>query len=466
MKKIIYTFLAVLAIAGTGCKKFVDGYDVSPNSPVAVTNPLLLSNAEVAYFATANGQLSRQTSMLVQQNTGIDFQSKDINDYLIREGTNSNEWQVIYASGIVNLNKLYTQAGSSNPYYQGMSRIISAMFLGVATDLWGDVPSKEAGMGINGPASFNPAFDAQKTVIEDIQKYLDEAILLLANAETKNIMLPGSDDIIFGGDPKKWIATAHVLKARYYNRLSKKDPAGSATSAIASLAAAKAAGFTGNASDCMAKFGTKSNEYNQWYAFTVVARAGYIKAGKTLTDTMNAWGDPRREFYFLPDSGNAFNGSAPDVPSTYSSEVGPYLATADAPFPLVTYYEAKFIEAEAQLRAGDNAKAATALNEAVIASVTKVTSKVPDIVFSTAHANENAGTITIAKIMLQKYVAMYSQIEAYSDWRRTDYPKLTPNAASILGAIPRRFPTVLEERLYNKNAPAISDIKLPVWWDQ
>ncbi len=117
MKKITYSVLALLLITFGGCKKFVDGYDASPNDPATVTNALLLSNCEVAYFATANGQLSRQTSMMIQQTAGVDFQSGDVNDYAIEEGTNINEWNVIYSNGLVNLKKLYTQAGTANPYY-------------------------------------------------------------------------------------------------------------------------------------------------------------------------------------------------------------------------------------------------------------------------------------------------------------------------------------------------------------
>jgi hypothetical protein len=61
---------------------------------------------------------------------------------------------------------------------------------------------------------------------------------------------------------------------------------------------------------------------------------------------------------------------------------------------------------------------------------------------------------------------MFGQVEAYADWRRTNLPALTPNASGVIPSIPRRLPTVIDERLYNKNAVVISDITLPVWWDQ
>ena len=462
MKKITYSVLALLLITFTGCKKFVDGYDTSPNDPSVVTPALLLSNCEVAYFATANGQLSRQTSMMVQQSTGVDGQSRDANEYAIDEGSNVNEWSVIYGNGLNNLKTLYNQAGTANPHYQGIAKIMQAMFLGVATDLWGDVPNREA---LNGEKGLSPKYDAQVDVISDIQKYLDEGIALLKKPADANKIVPGTDDYIYAGDVNAWIAAAHVVKARYYNRLSKRDAAGSATSALSSLNDAKLAGFAGNENNMNAHFGTKSNEYNQWYAFTVVERAGYMKTGLTMTNIMNAWTDPRLPFYCLPDSGNAYNGSATDAQNLDASEVGPYLATDAAPFPLVTYAEAKFIEAEAKFRANDKAAAATAHNDAIIASVNAVTGAAPEQIFVDSQASETAATISLEKIMTHKYVAMFGQIEAYADWRRTNIPSLTPNANSNLGAIPRRLPTVLDERLYNSNAPKNSDLKLPVWWD-
>ena len=298
MKRIVSVLILISLLTTTGCKKFVDGYDESPNSPSEVTPQLLLSNAQVAYFSTMNGQLSRQSAILTQQVVGLEFQAKDVNDYQIDENTNGNEWDVIYTNGLVNLKKLYTQSGVKNPYYQGISRVLTAMFLGTASDLWGDIPNREAVNGMEG--NYNPAYDKQEDVIKDIQLYLDEAITLFNKTEAENTILPSTDDLIFAGDMAAWKATASVLKARYYNRLSKRDAGASADNALTALADAYAAGFTSNASNCNANFGTNSNEYNQWYAYTQVDRRGYIRMGSMVTDTLNAMNDPRLEFYAQP----------------------------------------------------------------------------------------------------------------------------------------------------------------------
>ncbi len=468
MKRIAIIFIAIALITTAGCKKFVDGYDESPNSPSKVTPQLLLSNVEVAYFATMNGQLSRQSAIITQQVVGIDFQAKEVNDYQIDEGTNSNEWDVIYTNGLVNINQLYTQAGAGNPYYQGISRVMKAMFLGVATDLWGDIPNRDALNGMGGPANYNPKYDKQEDVIADIQTMLSEAVVLLSKASGDNTLLPADDDLIFGGDAAAWKATAQVLKARYYNRLSKKDAAGSATNALSALTDAYASGFTSNDANCNAIFGANSNEYNQWYAYTQVDRIGYIKMGGIIADTMNVMNDPRLSFYVAKDDSGKYTGTSCVEGNGAASDVGKYLATQNAAFPLVTFAEAKFIEAEAKLRKADAAGAATAFNDAVLASVKQVTGANAGATYTTAYASETAASISLEKIMTQKYMSLFAQVEAYSDWRRTGIPTLEVNTNAVGGnsVVPRRLPTVLEERLYNTNATNISDIRTKVWWDQ
>jgi hypothetical protein len=68
--------------------------------------------------------------------------------------------------------------------------------------------------------------------------------------------------------------------------------------------------------------------------------------------------------------------------------------------------------------------------------------------------------------MNQKYICMFTQPEVYADWRRTGFPKLTPNPNGITSGIPRRLATSLDERVNNPNATVVQDVMKPVWWDQ
>jgi hypothetical protein len=136
----------------------------------------------------------------------------------------------------------------------------------------------------------------------------------------------------------------------------------------------------------------------------------------------------------------------------------------DSKIPLVSFVEMKFIEAEAKFIANDLDGAATAYNEAVVASVEQVTGTAIPAEFETSTASETNATISLEKIMTQKYNALVGQVEVYADWRRVEIPALTPFPGA--SGIPNRLPTPLDERLYNTNAIVVSDIFQPVWWDE
>lgn len=462
MRKIFLSVLAV-SLMFSSCSNFVDGYELSPNDPLAsdATPNLLLTVAEVSAFSSYTGQLARTAAILTQQQAGVQAQYEAIAAYTILPGDNVNEWESIYSNGLTNSQTLIDLAGDENPYYRGIARVLKAMHLGIATDFWGDIPNSQA---LQGVGNFTPAYDAQEAVIADIQALLDGAITDFGAAATDNIELPGSDDLIFGGDMTAWNLSAHILKARYHNRLSERDPTGSATAALAALDAAFGAGLSGPEDDMNAVFGDAGNELNQWYAFEQ-ERGGYMTMGAFFVDTLLGLDDPRLAVYADTTTAGIYEGTPlgslnPDV-----SVVGPYFSSPTAPMPLITYVEAKFIEAEAALRSGNAGRAATAYNDAVQTHIEQITGSAPSAAYIAANADEDASSISLEKIMFQKYIAMFTQPEVWADWRRTGQPSLSPDPRSTQGQIPLRFPTPQSEIDYNSNAPEIMNIFMPVWWD-
>jgi hypothetical protein len=175
MKKLFAIILGT-AVLFTSCKKWVSGHEVSPNSP-SEANPALLNSAcQLAIFATYGGSLSRTTSMWAQHSEGVSNQSLDQGAYIIDEGDVENEWGVIYQGGLKNMRLLEKTAGDGNPAYQGMAKVMSALMLGVATDLWGDIPWTEALQGEDG--NYSAKYDSQESIIAAIQTMLDEAVVL------------------------------------------------------------------------------------------------------------------------------------------------------------------------------------------------------------------------------------------------------------------------------------------------
>ncbi|HMX05132.1 MAG TPA: SusD/RagB family nutrient-binding outer membrane lipoprotein [Chitinophagales bacterium] len=462
MKKIIMILALPAIIMAQGCSGWVDEVSTSPNSPTEVTPDLLLSVSEVAMQTLYTGQLTRTASILTQQCAGNDFQMIDIRDYKITELSNTNEWKTVYADALINQQTLIDIAGDENPYYRGIARVLKCMTIGIATDFWGDVPYSQALQGLDGTdAALNPEYDAQADIIAAMQSELDAAIADLSMPSTSNAFLPASDDFIHNGDVSMWIKAAHMMKARYANRLSKRDATGSANEALMHIAES---GVTSNADNTNAIFGTNGNELNPWFSFNTT-RANYIKMGAFFIDLLSSTNDPRLPLYATTDDGGGYSGVATNSVDPAASNTGELYSSDASPLPLLTYYEMKFIEAEANLRLGNNDAAAAALNDAVKANIL-ATVGAPDPVYEAAHASETGASITLDKIMTQKYIAMFTQPESWADWRRTNIPALTPNPDAIYDEIPRRFPTCIDERLYNSNVQVVGDITLPVWWDE
>ncbi len=461
MKKISFILLFGVALVTQGCKSFLDGNEISPNSPVSATPALLLSTVEVSTFANFSGQLSRSSSILMQQSQGVLNQAEDVAIYTILEGDNTNEWSSIYTGALNNSKALMDLAGDKSPNYRGIAKILYALNLGLATDIWGDVPNSDALKGLTG--QIDAKYDSQEAIYAAIQAMLSDAIVDLG--KTSNLIEPGDDDYIFKGDTDKWIATANALKARYANHLSKKSNY-SPTTVLANANAALATMTANGAADAKCVFTAAGNELNQWYAYND-QRGDYIKMGKFFIDLMANTNDPRLAKYATKDAAGGYSGSplANDPTSKDRSAMGTYFGTDAAPIPLVTYVELKFIQAEAMFRMGNKIDAATAFNTAVIDNITQVTGAAPTAAYIAASASETDATITLEKIMTQKYIAMFTQPEVWTDWRRTGFPTLAADTRGAVIDIPRRFPTPLTERLYNPKATVISNILTKMWWD-
>ncbi|MCJ7820325.1 MAG: SusD/RagB family nutrient-binding outer membrane lipoprotein, partial [Bacteroidales bacterium] len=261
-----------------------------------------------------------------------------------------------------------------------------------------------------------------------------------------------SGDIIFSNNKASWIKAANALKARYALYLGEYDNALTYT----------ASAFTANDKFVMT-FGTSNTEAGPMYQYaTVSSYKNDIKMCSTFIDKLVATTDPRRTFY-AKTIGGAYVGSAPGSEETSASGLGTYNNTADAPVVLSSYAEMQFIRAECFLMkpTPDNDAAAAAYKAAVAASVLAVTGNA-NTAWLDANINAETGaTITLEKIIEQKYLAMYSTVVPYDDYRRTGYPALTPVPGA--GQIPERFPYPQTEIAYNSFTPVIANTNQKLW---
>ncbi|MGB2171603.1 MAG: SusD/RagB family nutrient-binding outer membrane lipoprotein, partial [Flavobacteriaceae bacterium] len=130
---------------------------------------------------------------------------------------------------------------------------------------------------------------------------------------------------------------------------------------------------------------------------------------------------------------------------------------------LISYREIQFIIAETAT--GDEQH--TAYLNAIKASFEELglgTTEYNTYVGQTT-IDPGSGNLTMEQIMTQKYIGMFVQPEAFSDWRRTGIPSLTPVSGTT---VPRRWFYPENEYLFNANAPARDDNLLfqRVDWDK
>lgn len=453
IKSIILTALSVGLL--TGCQSELDDFNENPNDPITSTPSLLLSAMEVSTFSTHTMGLIRTSNIFDQHLAGTSVgQLGDIQRYIVTEQDINNEWNTLYSTTLMNGFILNRDFASKYPYYNGIGQVLTAINLGYATDLWGDVPYDEAFRADEGIRT--PKYNTQQEIYQRLQTILDESIVNFKKPVSSNLSVPASDDFIFNGNTQKWIQIAYVLKGRYALRLTQVDT----QAAQKALDYIQESGISSNNDDANTFFPGTSNGLNQWYAFDK-SRANYLKTGAYFVNYLKDNSDPRLTFSIAKNKAGNYSGNAPDdLDTTTSSYIGSAYASSNSAVGIVTYAEAKFIEAEAKLRLGQDAK--SSLKEAVGASVLKVTGTAATSEF----IDTATSTINLENIIQQKYLALFLTMEPYNDYRRTGFPELVPNQLSNTKTIPVRLPTPSDERQSNPNATVVSNITTNVWWDK
>lgn len=444
MTKNIFKITATILIGSlllSACKKnfFYDGINNDPGSVTQSQLPptVLLNGAELSIGYTVGGDLSRYTSLFVNSVQGFNRQFATYQNYVFTAQDFQTPWSNIYQQGLNNLNGLKNIAiAKGYSQYQGVANVLMAYEFGLATDMWGDIPYTNALQGNSG--NIKPTYDKQSIIYTGLQITLDSALVQLARGNGGKAV--GGDDFIFNGSIPKWIAFANALKARYYLHLSKMD----ATYAPKVLASINAA-LAGSAQSAQVPFFNNETQANPWYQY-IEQRADISYANGFLATKLSSLNDPRLGAYI-------------DVTNDVLTNL--YAGIA-APVTLFSKTEMLFIKTEALSAIGDPT-AGSFYNAAITSSFLDAGVAMP-ATYLTANALTGAmHADRLPQIMLQKYLALFTQPESFNDWRRTGYPALTPNNGS---SIPRRFLYPQTEIDYNgANVPTGTTLFSKVGWD-
>src|SRR6266513_3352076 len=290
-------FLGLVFVVG-GCGNFLTGDKLTgnPNSPSQATAEQLFVGVQANMFTSQENSVAMTVCMWMQQCMGVGGRFVDnYAHYTVNEFSWDGNWfQVYTGGGLVDLRKIENvERAAGDSTYLGIAKIWEAFDMGVAADLWGDVPYSQA-VGSNP----TPGLDTQASVYAAVQTLLSDAIAELTNGSGIG---PLGNDLVYGGDRAKWIAAAHTLKARFLLHTIEANP-GTKNTIYGSAITEANSGIASPAGDLLAFHSPATSERNIWYQFQTTTFGQDVVAGKELVDIMKARNDPRLPAYFAKNT--------------------------------------------------------------------------------------------------------------------------------------------------------------------
>jgi hypothetical protein len=463
-----YAYLFFLTAAFISCKKYLD---VNQNPNAATQAPI-------------NGLLIRTT-----QNTALNvYKVGDITSYYVQYLANtslagatdtyeaidaSDTWTSLYdnMTDIYDLQKLAEQRGAFQ--YEGAGKIMMAMNLQLAHNLWGSVPYSAAFTGTD----LTPSYDDAESVFDTCLSLLDDGIVLLQKPGPAENNLSASGDLIHHGVVDAWIKTAHALKARLLNQLSKTAQ----YNPVAIFTELDTA-YKSTADDAFITTFDIRNPWNQeavdnaalnlngWLSTNYVdamngTTYGIFDPRLPLTASLTKFGD-----YRGTRNGGDRVGTGTDMEESYVDLNG-YYSSENSPLYIITFEEMKFIEAEAAFRSNDKPRAYAAYIAGITANMNKmgVAAAARDAYINDPTVSVGEANLTLALIFKEKYKALFLMPVTWDDARRFDYAyqgfQLPLNVVTTTFIRRLVYPTV-ETGRNSENVPAVTDVTQRLWWDQ
>lgn len=397
--------------------------------------------------------------------------------------------------------------GLKNDEIYGMAQVIKIAALHRTTDMFGPIPYFKVGQG-----AFNVPYDSQEDVYRSFFKELEEAIEMLTKYSEKSSKILPDFDVVYEGDVNKWIRFANSLmlrlaiRVRYADEALAKEYAEKAVNhpkgLIASLEDAPKMG-KGAGLQMKNPLKTIRDEYND------------VRMGATMFTYLQGYSDPRGDVYFNK-VGGVFKAVRTGIPqSNLYNDFSTPKTGEDDPLYWMKASEVLFLKAEGALAGfsmGGTAKdfynegirmsfkengvngADTYLANSSYKPANYTDTKNPALSVEapskiTIRWNEsaNAEEENLERIITQKYLAIFPNgQEAWSEWRRTGYPRQIVVAENKTnsnvkigngfdkGGV-RRLPYPRSEydqnganlqEAVNKFLNGMDDADTKVWWDK
>jgi hypothetical protein len=510
MKNIIRILLvAVPLLITTSCDQGFDEINTSQTGATSVDPAFVLNNA-VINCSPPGGTINYELGIvqqLISPNSGV-LVGANFNQ--VNPNATPANWQGFYQNVIKYTNDVLTRtegdATRANLYH--MARIIKAYGFMVLTDTYGSVPYIQGGKGYT-EQNFFPEYDDQQTIYNSIIQELTEASAALSStARTETA------DILFGGDVTRWKRFGYSLLLRAGMRLSEVD----ATKAQTTVAAAFAGGvMLANADNATIRH--DANYVSPLGNVVNGTEAANFYLAAPFVDALKATNDPRLRSIAVRYVGAA-SGPAQvagvattDPANQYGLPMGSTDGTADAagaglpgggtryaftqadrtrvmkrtsPVFIVTAAQTNLLLAEAAMRTwvpGGAVSAAQYFADGVRAAMDMMASYDANSAVSAtdrdAYILANPLNVTtlndaLEQINTEYWVTSFNiGTEAWSNWRRSDYPVLATNPFSgkTVDFITKLTYPPSETLVNVANVQAAiadqggDDLDTKVWWD-
>jgi len=535
MKKTIIKISLVAALFATGCTKKFDALNTDPTQASAATFDanLLLPSGELGYVGATTGYSGPMLfqSMWIQSFASAIYPGYYSNgDKYVQGGSylsyQASTWNGGYqAASYLREAQTLAKDNANLTNLSGIAKILELLNIEAITDVYGDIPysqSLQAKTGIS-----QPVYDKQQDIYNGMLAKLDSVLPTLNAAKPK----PTNDASSYKGDVAMWKKFGYSLMLRMAMRLTKVD----AVTAKKYAEKAYASGvFAANADNAYLVYDNANGFHNNNTAALVTGEDySEVKWGKALIDYLKSNADPRLGVIAeVPQPGtknaaiqtlagdatpakqqgmpNGFdqNGGATDishapaypggtgtgadlnVTGAYSRPTTALYLSLNAPTFMLTYAQTEFLLAEAAVRGwAVGASAAVHYSNALAAAITTLgtfnaagtISAATATAYASTHPLDVSTTDNSLKQINTQYWVYESTIfdfdEAWSNWRRSGYPVLTPvvypgNFTS--GTIPRRqsYPTGEASANPANYKTAVTGLTggdtyaARVWWDK
>ncbi|MFI2742117.1 SusD/RagB family nutrient-binding outer membrane lipoprotein [Zhouia sp. PK063] len=490
--KSIMLFSSVLMLMNS-CTKDFDDINTNPTAVEDVSDASYLFASMVDKGVHANYQrnVNLYADLYSQYfaNTVDGFASPQ---YVYNDGWVGNQWKEFYTERLKEYEdiKTMTAGNESTQNMYNMAEIYIVYLWSRLIDYRGDVPYFDM---IPGEVK---TYDKQADVYPDLINRLSAATDALVIDANQSSYTEGYD-YLYNGDVAKWKKFGNSLRLRLAMRLVNIDPSFAKTQAEDAIADGV---MTSN--DDVAKVEEWSNGYYD-YLDKMAVSWGNIRVSKTFTDYINSESsvvDPRAPLWLTTYNdgyegvANGYASPTAEDPAWQDKTTINVSTTAYHDFvlnamscPIMFYSEVLFLQSEAALR-GWNAGGTyddlykqgieASMQYVGVTDQTQIDDYINGLNVDVATVSSNEAKLK--QIITQKWVANFPNgIEAWADFRRTDYPDLTLPVDGVSGSATVTSGTYVKRISYptnehNTNASSMPadlntvatdrmDIRL--WWD-